>query len=275
MLKMGKYARGDAMAHHRVREVMTAEVTCAREDTTFKELVGLLASRGVSALPVLDDQGQVAGVVSEVDLLRKEEFQESGKRPPRWRHRNSRAKAAGVTAKDVMTSPALTIGPDATVVDAAKALLLHHVKRMPVVDSGNNLAGIVSQRDLLRVFLRPDEEIRDEIRVEVFGDQLRTNPALAHVAVDEGVVTLSGEVETRSMVGVAVRLAHAVDGVVDVVDRLGFAVDDTPLPRSSSLSDVKNARFIPPEPGDEMGAWTGPHSGAGEDLDDPEQRRSL
>ena len=236
------------MAHHRVCEVMTADVACARQDTPFKELAGLMAARGISALPVLDDQGRVTGVVSEVDLLRKEEYQEDGKRPPRWRHLHSRAKAAGVTAKDVMTSPALTIGPDATVVEAARALLGHHVKRMPVVDSAGHLAGIVSQRDLLRVFLRSDQEIRDEIRTEVFGEELGTNLALIQVDVAEGVVTLSGEVRDKSMIGVAVRLAHSVDGVVDVTNHLTYAVDDTPLPKSSSLSDVKNARFIPPQP---------------------------
>ena len=248
------------MTHRRVREVMTAEVACAREDTPFKELAGLMAGRGISALPVLDEQGQVAGVVSEVDLLRKEEYQENGKRPSRWRHRHSRAKAAGVTARDVMPSPAITIGPDATVVEAARALHLHHVKRMPVVDSASHLAGIVSQCDLLRVFLRSDEEIADEIRTEVFGEDLRTNLALVHVDVAEGVVTLSGEVENKSMIAVAVRLAHSVDGVVDVVNHLGFAVDDTPLPKSSSLSEEKNARFIPPRPG--------------ENPENPAQRRS-
>lgn len=237
------------MAHHRVREVMTADVASARQDTPFKELAGLMAARGISALPVLDEEGRVAGVVSEVDLLRKEEYQENGRRPPRWRHRRSRAKAAGVTAKDVMTSPALTIGPDATVVEAARALLGHNVKRMPVADSAGHLAGIVSQRDLLRVFLRSDQEIASEIRTEVFGEELGTNLALVQVDVAEGVVTLSGEVQDKSMIGVAVRLAHSVDGVVDVVNHLTYAVDDTSLPKSSSLSDVKNARFIPPQPG--------------------------
>ncbi len=236
------------MTHHRVREVMTADVACARQDTPFKELAGLMAARGISALPVLDADGQVAGVVSEADLLHKEEYQENGGRPPHWWHRRSRAKAAGMTARDVMTSPALTIGPDATVVEAARALLGQHVKRMPVVDSAGHLAGIVSRQDLLRVFLRSDEEIASEIRTEVFGEELGTNLALVQVDVAQGVVTLSGEVQVKSMVGVAVRLAHSVDGVVDVVGNLTYAVDDTPLPKSSSLSDVKNARFIPPQP---------------------------
>jgi hypothetical protein len=125
------------------------------------------------------------------------------------------------------------------------------------------------------VFLRPDEEIRDEVRSDVFGAFLATNLPLVHVDVAGGVVRLGGEVGNTSMIPVAVRLTHAVDRVVDVVDKLTFAVDDAPLPISSSLSDVRNARFIPPEPGGHTAAWTGPQGGAGGDLDDPEQRRSL
>jgi CBS-domain-containing membrane protein len=264
------------MAHRKVREVMTTAVACAHEDTPFKELAAILASRGIGALPVLDGQGRVAGVVSEADLLRKEEYQEDGaNRVTRWRHRADRAKAAAVIASDLMTSPAVTIGPDATVVEAARALDAHHVKRLPVVDAANRLAGICSQRDLLRVFLRPDEQIRDEVRGEVLGASLATNLALVHVDVAGGVVTLGGEVGSKSMIPLAVRLTHDVDGVVDVVDNLTFAVDDTPLPMSSSLSGVRNARFIPPEPGAHMAAWTGPHDGAGGDLDDEVHRHSL
>jgi CBS domain-containing protein len=255
---------------------MTTAVACAHEDTPFKELAAIMVSRGIGALPVLDEQGRVAGVVSEADLLRKEEYQEDGaKRVARWWHRADRAKAAGVIARDLMTSPAITIGPDATVVEAARSLGAHHIERLPVVDAANQLAGICSQRDLLQVFLRPDEQIRAEVRGDVFGAFLATNLALVHVDVARGVVTLGGEVGSKSMIPLAVQLTHAVDGVVDVVDELTFAVDDATLPMCSSLSGVRNARFIPPEPGGHMAAWTGPHDGVGGDLDDEVQRHSL
>ena len=112
------------MAHRTVREVMTTDVTAAAEGTTFKDLVGIIAGCGADALPVLDTQGRVAGVVCGLVLLRKEEYQEdpSARRPPRHRRRANRARAAGLTAKDVMTSPALTVAPDATVVEAARSL---------------------------------------------------------------------------------------------------------------------------------------------------------
>ncbi len=236
------------MAHRRVREVMTSDVACAHEDTPFKEVTQILAGRGISALPVLDGQGRVSGVVSEVDLLHKEQYKEDGKRQPRLRHPASRAKAAGVTAGDVMTSPAITIGPDATVVEAARSLVAHRIKRMPVVDADGKLVGICSQRDLLRVFLRPDEAIAEDIRTRVF-DALGTNPALVQVDVDEGVVTLGGEVGNKSMIALAVCMAQSADSVVDVVNHLTYAVDDTIAPATLSPADVRDARFIPRPPG--------------------------
>ncbi len=200
------------MAHREVRELMTAEVVTVTLETRFKELAGLMAIHEVSALPVLGPGGQVAGVVSEVDLLRKEQFQED----------------PGRSARDVMTSPAVTVTPDATIVEAARLMDRHRIKRLLVVDADGRLAGIVTPRDLLRVYLRSADEIRAEIVDEVLGS-FPTNPALVNVTVADGVVTLDGEVERKSMIPLAARMAYGVDGVVGVVDRLSFAIDDTNL----------------------------------------------
>jgi osmotically-inducible protein OsmY len=97
--------------------------------------------------------------------------------------------------------------------------------------------GIVAPRDLLKVYLRSDEEIRDEIVHEVVDDYLGTNPALVKVAVADGVVSLGGEVEKKSMVRLAVKMARSVDGVVDVAERLTYAADDTRLPSAPDLAD--------------------------------------
>ena len=227
------------MAHRTVREVMTTDVTAVAEGTTFKDLAGIIAGCGADALPVLDPQGRVAGVVCGLDLLRKEEYQEApgARRPPRRRRRANRARAAGLTAKDVMTSPALTVAPDATVVEAARSLDRHEVKRLVVLGPGGRLAGMVSTRDLLTVYLRSDAEIRDEVAGEVLTDYVGTNPALVDVSVTDGVVTLRGEVEKKSMIPLAVQMTRAVDGVVHVVDRLAFAIDDTHLPLTADLTD--------------------------------------
>ncbi|HUK71157.1 MAG TPA: CBS domain-containing protein [Streptosporangiaceae bacterium] len=200
------------MAHRKVRELMTADAVTVTLDTQFKELAGLIAIHEVSALPVLGPEGHVAGVVSEMDLLRKEQFQED----------------PGRTARDVMTAPAVTVTPDATIVEAARLMDRHRIKRLLVVDADGRLAGIITPRDLLRVYLRSADEIRAEIVDEVVAS-FPTNPDLVNVTVADGVVTLDGEVERKSMIPLAARMAYAVDGVVDVLNRLSFAIDDTDL----------------------------------------------
>jgi CBS-domain-containing membrane protein len=226
------------MAHRIVRDVMTAEVVTVTEDAPFKELAGLMAERNVTALPVLGTQGRVVGIVAEVDLLRKEEYQDdpSARRLPRRHNRARRAQAAGLTARDVMTSPPATISPGASIVEAARALDRHRVRHLVVTDGDGWLLGIVAPRDLLKVYLRSDDEIRDEIVREVITDYLGTNPARAKVAVTNGVVTLGGEVEKKSMIRLAVKMARSVDGVVDVTDRLSYAIDDSRLPSASDLA---------------------------------------
>jgi len=208
---------------------MTTDVVTVPSDMRFKELAALLDQLKVSALPVLGPGGQVAGVVSELDLLRKEEYQEDpdAKRPPRWRRWADRARARGCTAADVMSAPAITITPDASVVAAARLLDRHHIKRLPVVTADERLVGIVTPHDLLRVYLRSDEDIRDEIVTDILVHYLATNPALAKVTVTDGVVTLAGELEKKSMIPIATRMTRAVDGVIDVAGQLRFVVDDT------------------------------------------------
>jgi CBS-domain-containing membrane protein len=132
----------------------------------------------------------------------------------------------GDFAGDVMTAPAITVGPEATVVEAAKLMIEQNFKRLPVVDADGCLVGIVSGADLLWVFLRPDDEIAEETRHEVFARVLLQEPTYT-VAVTNGIVTLSGKLDRRSSVEIAERLVRAVDGVVDVVNGLTYRVDDS------------------------------------------------
>jgi CBS domain-containing protein len=217
------------MTHRKVSDVMTADVVTVTEDAPFKEVAEIIAEHGISAVPVLGAQGRVTGVVSEMDLLCKEEYQEDpgAKHAPRWGHRDARHRAAGVIARDVMTSPSVTIAPDAGIVAAARALGRHHVGRLVVITTDGWLAGIVTPSDLLKVYLRPDAEIREEILRKIIAGYLGCDPARAKVAVSEGVVTLAGYVEKKSMIRLAVGMSRAVDGVVDVIDHLGYTDDDT------------------------------------------------
>jgi CBS domain-containing protein len=196
-----------------------------------------MAEHGVNALPVLDEHGQLAGIVSQTDLIRKEEYQDdpAARRPPHS-HRHH-AQAAGLTASDVMSSPALTIGAEASIVAAARAFDRQHISHLVLTEADGAVAGIVTPRDLLKVYLRRGADIRTEILAEVIGNHLGCDPDRARVTVTDGIVTLGGEVERKSMVQLAERLARAVDGVVDVVNELAYAVDDSRLPTAADLDE--------------------------------------
>ena len=219
------------MSHRTVGELMTTDIVTAQVNTPFRELAAAMARRGVSALPVLAADGRLAGVVSEADLLPKEAAQEDPRatRLPWWRRWRVRDRAAGVMAGDVMAAPAVTIGPGESVVAAARLMDRRKVKRLAVTDPDGRLIGIISRADLVRVFLRPESEIQREIMDDIFTRFLGTDPARVRVTVAEGVVTLAGQVEKKSMIPFALRMSRSVDGVVDVVSELTFGIDDTRL----------------------------------------------
>jgi CBS domain-containing protein len=225
------------MTHRTVRAVMTSAVVAVSIDTAFKSLVTMMAEYGVNALPVLDAEGRVAGLVSQTDLIRKEEYADdpAARRPPH--SHQHRVQAAGLTAGDVMSSPAVTIALEASVVAAARAFDRGHVSHLVVVEADGSLAGVVTPRDLLKVYLRTDDDIRREILGEVITHYLGCDPDLAEVLVTDGVVTLGGEVERKSMVALAAQLARSVDGVVEVVNELAYAIDDSRLPTSADLDE--------------------------------------
>jgi CBS-domain-containing membrane protein len=213
-----------------VKDVMTENVISVTDATPYKEIVQLLAKHAVSAVPVVDSANRVIGVVSEADLLHKMEY--SGLEPhvhllERKRRRVARAKAAGDVASDLMSSPVVTISPDVSLAAVAKVMDDERVKRLPVVDEHGHLAGIVSRRDLLRVYLRGDDALRQEIRDQVLRRTLWIDPETITVVVDGGVVTLSGTADRRSTAQITVRLCESVDGVVEVVDQLRYEYDDT------------------------------------------------
>lgn len=211
----------------RVRDVMTASVVTVDRITPYKDIARLMAEHRISGLPVLTMGRHVAGVVTEADLLRMADRDARrarmsasvGKRTLWWR-RGTRRR--GLTAVDLMTSPAVTIHPDSTIPAAARVMNTHRVRRLPVVDSDNKLVGMVSRRDLLATFLRPDAEIAAEVR-ELLDDLLHGDAARVTTLVRGGVVVLAGDAEPANgedLIPVALRLIWDVDGVVDVVNRI-------------------------------------------------------
>ncbi|TXS78989.1 MULTISPECIES: CBS domain-containing protein [unclassified Streptomyces] len=202
---------------HIVSDVMTHTVASIGRRADFKEIVEMMEQWRVSALPVLEGEGRVIGVVSEADLLPKEEFRDSD--PDRYtqlRRLSDLAKAGAVTAEELMTAPALTVRAGATLAQAARIMAHAKVKRLPVVDDVGLLEGVVSRGDLLKVFLRDDEEIAEEVRREVVSYLFRAPLSPVRVNVHDGIVTLAGRVRDTSLVPVAARLVRAVEGVVDV-----------------------------------------------------------
>ncbi|MDT0467424.1 CBS domain-containing protein [Streptomyces gibsoniae] len=206
---------------HIVSDVMTQSVVAVRRNAPFKEIVQTLGQWKVSALPVLEGDGRVIGVVSEADLLPKEEFHDHDLTLYEQHERLADiAKAGAATAEELMSTPAVTVHPDVTLAQAARIMAVRHVKRLPVVDDEDILRGIVSRGDLLKVFLRPDDDIEEEVRRTVVSYLFPALSHTIHVHVHEGVVTLRGRVQDTSLISVAARLVRAVEGVVDVEPHL-------------------------------------------------------
>jgi CBS domain-containing protein len=213
--------------HHgrwRVRDVMTTQVVTVRKTTRYKEVARLMTEYKVNAMPVVTDKGHVVGMVSEADMLRKQEraFRRLGTGLPR-RTRHQREQAEARTAGGLMTSPAITIHPDAPLGAAARLMNGHNIRRLPVVDASGELIGIVSRRDLLSVFLLSDDEIAAEVRHAISTILLDEGEDITVTARD-GLVTLSGTLARKDMIPVAVRLASDADGVVAVHDKLSSNV---------------------------------------------------
>ena len=210
----------------KVRDVMTAEVVVVRRDASYKEMAALLRQYRVSAFPVIDENRRVIGVVSEADLLAKEALAGEHAGIPAALtgilHHKDHQKAEGLTASDLMTHPAVTVRPEDSVEHAARLMYTLQVKRLPVVDAGGYLVGIVSRADLLTVFDRTDEEIHAEIVNDVILRDFRIDPAVFMVTVADSVVTIKGNPETADLGHDLVSKIRHVQGVVAVRDELAY-----------------------------------------------------
>jgi len=223
----GHHPAGGRRQHHgrwhsRVRDVMTTSVIAVDRITPYKEITRMLAEHRVSGLPVLMMGRHVAGMVTESDLIAARERQGPA-RPSRLPWPHHQPQHWGLTAGDLMTSPAVTIHPDATIAAAARLMNARHVRQLPVVDRDGKIIGIVSRRDLLSVFLRPDPDIARQTE-EILTEMLPDNRGSITVTVRNGVVTITGQPEPdgdRDLVPVALRMVWEIDGVVDVVDLVG------------------------------------------------------
>jgi CBS domain-containing protein len=205
----------------RVRDVMTTDVMTVAPDTDLRQVAALLVQKRISGVPVVEGE-RVVGVVSERDILFKE-------RPSDGLHRGVLAwlmdegdlmlKIDARTALSAMTSPAVTIGPARSVADAAALMLEEGVSRLPVLE-GTRLVGIVTRHDLVRAFARTDEEIWQEIETDPLIRSYWRRPGSYDVSVENGVVTLTGRVDSKEHAHLIEAFVDRVPGVVAVTSRL-------------------------------------------------------
>ena len=214
----------------RVRDIMTTTLVTATIATSFQELVDLMIRNDVSGIPVVDGDGRPVGVVSEADIIAKEAYRSFLFRPPDrslgQQENTWAAKSRGLRAGDLMTS-LRTVHPDDLVRMAAARMVATGVNRFPVVDDTGRLVGIVSRRDVVRIFHRSDNEIARAVDAVLADPLLVPEGHTITATVDRGVVTLDGSVRLPSHVRIVDHTIHEVLGVVDVVNHLDVA--DAPI----------------------------------------------
>lgn len=226
------------MKHRKVGNVMTSDVVRVGEATSFKQVASLLAQHRISGVPVVDDDEKVVGVISESDLMARQA--RDGETASRRRlllspaSRRTAVKAEALTAGQLMSTPPVTVHADDSIALSARAMAENRVERLPVLDEEDRLVGIVTRRDVLQVFLRPDADIREEVVQEVFVRTLWLAPSVVDVRVQDGVVTLEGTLERESEVSIAGSATARIDGVVAVDNRLTGRLDDSGLRAVSS-----------------------------------------
>jgi CBS domain-containing protein len=213
----------------KISDLMHRDVVTATPEMTLKQVARLLVEHRISGLPVCLPDGRVTGVVSEADILMKEQDRPVeisgflGRMLDDAYGDNRRFEAR--TAGDAMTSPAITVGPGQSIAEAARLMTLKRVNRLPVVE-GSHLVGIVPRADLVRAFQRDDITLADEIANDVLLRDLWIAPGSVRVGVEDGVVTLEGIAETRTIAEIIVGYVRRVPGVVDVVSHLDWHVED-------------------------------------------------
>jgi len=223
----------------KVRDVMTQSVLSVRRETPLKEVALLLVEHTISGVPVVDVDGAVLGVVSEADLLMKEQGADAVRHRPLARFlgesqesRTQLAKLAAVTAGEAMTAPAVTIESGRRISEAAALMIARRVNRLPVVDDGR-IVGIVTRADLVRAYVRSDDELASTIREDVLLRILWLDPSVFTVVVTDGVASISGRVERRSTAEMVERAVSMVPGIMDVHADVTWELDDSRFEPSS------------------------------------------
>jgi CBS domain-containing protein len=232
--------------HSRVRDVMTTAVVTVDPGATCQQIAALFIEHEVGGAPVLATGRQVAGVVSDADLIAARDRHPAGPGSRELpRQHSGRHHYQRLTAGQIMSHPAVTIQPDATISAAARLMSARHVRRLPVIDSSGRLTGIVSHRDLLSLFLRSDAEVAWQA-TEMLTEILPAGPVGIQVTVHDGIVTLTSAsdlTDSQDLLSLATRLTWDVDGVIDVVSRASTA--GRFLASAAACTAPKTLRMVP------------------------------
>lgn len=213
-----------------LRDLMTTTVLCIGPDASLKEAARRMLEAGVSGMPVTDDDGALVGVITEADFVKTEAGRRRSERRSllRWLTHHHEIPVDEIRVGDVMTAGVITLTPEADHADAARLMEKARIKRIPIVED-DTLVGMVSRSDIMRAFARPDGEIVRELEDHVMRKVLWIDPSSVRVMCEDGNVTLSGQLETRSDAELLVELASRLDGVVSVKSTLSWSVDNTKL----------------------------------------------
>jgi CBS domain-containing protein len=193
-----------------VRDVMTSPVISVQPTTPVRGAAALLTERGFTALPVVNADAELVGIVTEADLLRDRVRHDA--RSPLLSDELA-AGPASDTVGDVMTTDVFSARPTTDVADLADRMHRLGVRSVPVVGPGHSLVGIVSRRDILRTLTRADVAIATDVRRRL---EVYAGPGRWGVTVRSGVVTLNDPVGDPTEQHVATVMAASVRGVVDV-----------------------------------------------------------
>jgi CBS domain-containing protein len=208
-----------------VKDVMSTHVIAVKERAPYKEMAAMLHDQRVSAFPVINNDRKVIGVISEADLLTKEALEGTVPRTLLSQQDRVRKQTNAITAADLMTKPAVTIGPDETVTSAARLMFDKRVKRLPVTSEDGTLIGIVSRADVLSVYSVPDAQIQNEVSQDLILGTFLCDPSGFTVTVSEGIVTIAGTPETALVGHDIIDAIRHMEGVVAVRDRLTYPPD--------------------------------------------------
>jgi CBS domain-containing protein len=226
----------------RVRDLMTVKPITVEPTATIKEIAQVLLDHDIRSVPVVDIGDQLVGMVGEADLVCREGFPsvrshslaglvESvlAEHQHHWTQRTQ-----GLTAGEIMTTDVVTCEPHEIVSGVARRMVLRAVRSVPVVEGGR-LVGILSRHDILRLFNRPDPEIRRNVAAYLANPLWAPESHMIEPAVRDGVVVLSGSVCFPNDRRLVVSILGQIPGVIGVVDHL--TVKD-PEPRPAYVRDT-------------------------------------